>query len=144
MNQKTIPCVCMNARRAANALTHYYDKIFKTTEMTVSQYSLMVNISSARATNITELTRVVKLDKSTLTRTLAPLIDAGYIHSERGKNRREVILSLTEAGENKLKEARPFWEKAQGEMIELLGGEDEADKFVNTLIRLQELKADKN
>ena len=126
MEKNFLPCVCMSARRAANALTNYYDKMFDPLGITVTQFSLMINIKSAATTNITDLTRVVKLDKSTLTRTLAPLIETGYVHSERGQNRREVLLSLTEKGQQK--------------MIELLGGDDEAEKFVDTLIRLQELK----
>ena len=77
MNTKILPCVCMSARRAANALTYYYDKMFENMGITVNQYSLMVNINSVGTTNITDLTRIVKLDKSTLTRTLAPLIEAG-------------------------------------------------------------------
>ena len=126
MEKNFLPCVCMSARRAANALTNYYDKMFDPLGITVTQFSLMINIKSAATTNITDLTRVVKLDKSTLTRTLAPLIETGYVHSERGQNRREVLLSLTEKGQQK--------------MIERLGGDDEAEKFVDTLIRLQELK----
>lgn len=140
MSRNDLPCVCMSARRAANALTYYYDKMFDKMGITVNQYSLMKNIKAAGVTNITELTRIVKLDKSTLTRTLAPLIDAGYIHSERGKNRREVILSLTEKGQAKFEAVYPFWKKAQDEMIELLGGETAAERFVDTLICLQSLK----
>lgn len=140
MSRNDLPCVCMSARRAANALTYYYDKMFDKMGITVNQYSLMKNIKAAGVTNITELTRIVKLDKSTLTRTLAPLIDAGYIHSERGKNRREVILSLTEKGQVKFEAVYPFWKKAQDEMIELLGGETAAERFVDTLICLQSLK----
>lgn len=140
MSRNDLPCVCMSARRAANALTYYYDKMFDKMGITVNQYSLMKNIKAAGVTNITELTRIVKLDKSTLTRTLAPLIDAGYIHSERGKNRREVILSLTEKGQAKFEAVYPFWKKAQDEMIELLGGETAAERFIDTLICLQSLK----
>ncbi len=140
MSRNDLPCVCMSARRAANALTYYYDKMFDKMGITVNQYSLMKNIKAAGVTNITELTHIVKLDKSTLTRTLAPLIDAGYIHSERGKNRREVILSLTEKGQEKFETVYPFWKKTQDEMIELLGGETAAERFIDTLIRLQSLK----
>lgn len=140
MDKGILPCVCMSARRAANALTFYYDRIFEPVGITVTQFSLMINIKSAGTTNITDLTRVVKLDKSTLTRTLAPLIDDGYVHSERGRNRREVILSLTEKGQEKMAEAFPVWREMQQEMTDLLGGEEEAKKFVDTLVRLQELK----
>ena len=111
MEKKFLPCVCMSARRAANALTNYYDKMFDPLGITVTQFSLMINIKSAATTNITDLTRVVKLDKSTLTRTLAPLIETGYVHSERGQNRREVLLSLTEKGQQKMAEAFPGWRK---------------------------------
>ena len=140
MDKKILPCVCMSARRAANALTYYYDKMFENIGITVNQYSLMANINSVGTTNITDLTRIVKLDKSTLTRTLAPLIDTGYIHSERGKNRREVVLSLTVEGKVKLEEISPVWQKIQEEMIIFLGVKEAADKFVDTLIRLQSLK----
>lgn len=140
MDKRFLPCVCMSARRAANALTFYYDRIFEPVGITVTQFSLMINIKSAGTTNITDLTRVVKLDKSTLTRTLAPLIDAGFVHSERGQNRREIILSLTGKGQQKMNEAFPIWRQMQQEMTELLGGEEEAEKFVDTLVRLQELK----
>ncbi|MFR0985346.1 MAG: MarR family winged helix-turn-helix transcriptional regulator [Frisingicoccus sp.] len=98
-------------------MTYYYDKMFENIGITVNQYSLMANINSVGTTNITDLTRIVKLDKSTLTRTLAPLIDTGYIHSERGKNRREVVLSLTVEGKVKLEEISPVWQKIQEEMI---------------------------
>ena len=121
-------------------MTYYYDKMFENIGITVNQYSLMANINSVGTTNITDLTRIVKLDKSTLTRTLAPLIDTGYIHSERGKNRREVVLSLTVEGKVKLEEISPVWQKIQEEMIIFLGGKEAADKFVDTLIRLQSLK----
>ena len=77
MDKKFLPCVCMCTRRAAGALTSYYDKRFEPMGITVNQFSLMINIKSAGTTNITDLTRMVKLDKSTLSRTLAPLIDDG-------------------------------------------------------------------
>ena len=130
----------MCTRRAAGALTSYYDKRFEPMGITVNQFSLMINIKSAGTTNITDLTRMVKLDKSTLSRTLAPLIDDGYIYSQRGRNRREILLTLTEKGQQKMAVAFPAWREMQSEMIELLGGEDEAEKFVDTLIRIQELK----
>lgn len=106
----------------------------------VADTIVVYTIMGTATTNITDLTRVVKLDKSTLTRTLAPLIETGYVHSKRGQNRREVLLSLTEKGQQKMAEAFLVWRKMQQEMIELLGGEQEAEKFVDTLIRLQELK----
>ncbi|MCD8035862.1 MAG: MarR family winged helix-turn-helix transcriptional regulator [Clostridiales bacterium] len=142
MDKQYLPCFCMTARRAAGSLTSCYDKLLADEGITITQFSLMINIKSAKTTNITELTKKVKLDKSTLTRTLAPLIEEGYIHSERGESRREVILSLTEKGQQKTADTFPKWRALQKKMEEYLGGEDEAWDFVNKLIALQQLKYD--
>ena len=71
-------------------MTAYYDRNFAGMDISATQFSLMMNIKEIGKTNIKDLTNVVKLDKSTLTRTLAPLIEKGFIYSEQGKNRREV------------------------------------------------------
>lgn len=140
MNQNQIlPCLCQNTRRAANALTKYYDKAFADSEITTTQFALLKNIQRLGSTNITDLTQVVKLEKSTLTRTLAPLIDAEYIHSERGKNKREIILSLTEKGEEKVASALPAWQMMQAEITDFLGGEENAWDFISKLLKLQDL-----
>lgn len=140
MNQNQIlPCLCQNTRRAANTLTKYYDKAFEDEEITASQFALLINIQRLGSTNITDLTQVVKLDKSTLTRTLAPLIDADYIHSERGRNKREIILSLTEKGHHKVASALPAWQRMQAEVTEFLGGEEEAWDFINKVLKIQKL-----
>lgn len=142
MSREFLPCVCLSARRAANALTAYYDKAFEDLGITTTQFSMMINIKSAGQIRIGDLAKTVKLEKSTLTRTLAPLIDAGYVHSQRGTNRREVMLSLTYKGKEIMSEAFPIWREKQKEMEDFLGGEKEAERFVNTLLKLQSLKMD--
>lgn len=140
MNQETFPCLCLSTRQTASALTSHYDRAFAETGLSTTQAALVLNIHRMGQTNITELARTVKLDKSTLTRTLAPLLRQGYIHSETGERRRETILSLTELGQRTADLAEPLWEATQAELISFLGGEEKAWKFVETLLRLQELK----
>lgn len=138
-DQRSLPCVCINTRRAANALTAYYDRRLAPLCITTGQYSLLANIGRVGSTNITNLTRIVKLDKSTLTRTLAPLVEAGYIEYGAGRNRREVVLSLTGDGQELLDRAIPLWEQAQAEVEDYLGGA-ETRALIDALKKLQDLK----
>lgn len=72
-------------KESGNAMTTYYDRNFAGMDISATQFSLMMNIKEIGKTNIKDLTNVVKLDKSTLTRTLAPLIEKGFIYSEQGR-----------------------------------------------------------
>lgn len=140
MSQEFLPCIYLSLRRAASALTYYYDKEMETLGISTNQFSIIINIKSAGEINMVNLAKILKLDKSTLTRTLAPLIDLGYVYSERGTNRREVILKLTETGEKKANEGFAVWRKIQQEMSEYLGGDESSKNFVSTLEKLQNLK----
>lgn len=53
------------------------------------------------------------LDETTLTRTLRPLVDRGWVAVREGKDRRERLVSITGAGTAKLAKARPAWQRAQ-------------------------------
>lgn len=140
MNKENLPCICLSMRRAASAATVFYDKKMEPLGISTTQFSMMINIKAEKVINMGSLAKLLKLEKSTLTRTLAPLIEKGYIHSERGENRREVLLSLTDKGMSKMDEAFPVWRGLQKEMTEFLGGEEEARAFVATLLKLQSLK----
>ena len=63
---------------------------------------------------------LLALDTTTLTRTLKLLERDGLIVSEPGKDRRERYWVLTAAGEKKIEEARPAWERAQGRLKDSL------------------------
>jgi DNA-binding MarR family transcriptional regulator len=53
------------------------------------------------------------LDETTLTRTLRPLVDRGWVAVRTGKDRRERLVAITGTGTAKLVKARPAWERAQ-------------------------------
>ena len=70
-----------------------------------------------------DLGALTSLDETTLTRNLRPLIDAGWVAIRPGEDRREKLVSLTDAGAAKLREARPAWERAQERLRSRLPGE---------------------
>lgn len=117
----TTPCVCINLRRIAQKVTDFYDKTLEPVGVTVNQYSLLVGISRREGCGTGELARRVKLEKSTLVRTLAPLLRDGLIVDESTGNNRRRRLFLTPAGEDVLKKAFPLWNEAQETVTGKLG-----------------------
>jgi DNA-binding MarR family transcriptional regulator len=78
-----------------------------------TQYSLLRWLRHAGEVRQRDLGALTSLDETTLTRNLRPLIDAGWVAIRPGEDRREKLVSLTDAGAAKLREARPAWERAQ-------------------------------
>lgn len=120
------PCICINFRRITQKITELYDKELSPTGLTINQYSLLVNISRIEGCCISELAQQVKQEKSTLVRTLQPLFKAELIFDRSTNESRRRLLFLTASGKNRLKNARPLWEKAQQQITSTLGcGYDE-------------------
>lgn len=63
------------------------------------------------------------LDRSTLARSLKPLIQAGYIRDGRKEGARDSVLELTEQGTAVLQEAAALWTAAQRQFESRLGQE---------------------
>lgn len=140
MEQSDIPCLCINVRRAANAITAFYDNAMAQTGITVPQYSLMSNLQKMGSANISALADKVHLERSTLLRNLKPLKAAGYIVDNAKKGARDACLSLTTKGIDIVITASPFWEKAQNEVRATIGEKDIVNSFLDSLYRVQRLK----
>jgi DNA-binding MarR family transcriptional regulator len=67
------------------------------------------------------LARLLEIDSTTLTRTLAHLRSRGWLRSEAGTDRRELRLSLTTAGLEEYKRVVPYWQAAQRRLRKELG-----------------------
>ena len=110
------PCICINLRRIAHKVTELYDNALKPSGLTVNQYSLLVNISRLEGCGTGELAGQVRLEKSTLVRTLQPLLRAGLIVDKASDGKRKRCFCITPAGEEKLEAAFLLWNKAQAEV----------------------------
>lgn len=132
------PCHCITLRRAANAITEYYDRAFQELALTTSQYSLLKNLGRLETASTSELAEEVNLDRSTLVRNLKPLQERGLIMDQAKKNTRNHKFVLTDEGYALLEKAVPLWEQAQKEIRAYLG-EENVEQFMKTLYKLQEL-----
>jgi DNA-binding MarR family transcriptional regulator len=124
------PCACSQVRRLARKLSAHYDAILSPEGLTITQYSLIVNIERAGQLSHTFLAEKVGMERTTLTRNLRPLIRAGWVAVAAGKDRRQHLLQITETGKRKLIQSLPLWEQAQSQFLSKIGSQS-----------LQELRA---
>jgi DNA-binding MarR family transcriptional regulator len=117
------PCACANLRRAGRVVTKYYDAVLRPSGLHVSQFTLLQALNKAPEISQQQLAELLEIDSTTLTRTLAPLREKGWLHSVAGADRRELRLSLTAAGRWEYKRALPYWQSAQKGLERALGKE---------------------
>jgi DNA-binding MarR family transcriptional regulator len=119
-NPPPTPCLCNALRQASRAVSRLYDEEMRSNGLRTTQYSLLRVLAKAGQVRQGDLSELTSLDETTLTRNLRPLVDAGWIAVRSGDDRREKLLTITEAGTAKLAEARPAWQRAQARMQALL------------------------
>lgn len=132
------PCNCMNVRRASRAVTQFYDEVLKPSGLTVAQVGLLQHLESAGMTTISELAKMMRIDRTTLNRNMKPLADIGLIAINPGKDSRTRQVMLTEAGKDAVSKAWAMWGEAQASLKEYLGEEDLA-RLVQLLSKLEAL-----
>jgi DNA-binding MarR family transcriptional regulator len=93
-----------------------YDEELRGVGLRTTQYSLLRHLRAAGEVRQRDLGGLTSLDETTLTRNLRPLTEAGLVAIRPGKDRREKLVRLTDAGLAKLRAARPAWERAQERM----------------------------
>src|ERR1700688_3302626 len=117
-----LPCACQNLRRVTRIVTRIYDQELKKAGIEITQFGLLTALAIAGQANQGRLSAGFAMDSTTLTRTLAVLRKRGWVEVKPGKDRRERLFSLTEAGKRRMVEAQPFWEFAEQRLRTGLGG----------------------
>jgi DNA-binding MarR family transcriptional regulator len=72
------------------------------------------------------LARLTEMDRTTLTRNLKPLADAGFVDIAAGTDARSRVVSATARGREARSGARELWRRAQDEVNQALGAEQVA------------------
>lgn len=116
-----LPCACASLRRAARLLTQNYEEALRPVGLRSSQFTVLQTLELAGEITQGNLGRLLAMDSTTLTRTLAIMARSGWIARRRGEDRREWRFRLTPAGADLLKRAYPLWERAQADVRKKLG-----------------------
>jgi DNA-binding MarR family transcriptional regulator len=102
-------------------VTRFYDEILRSVGLRATQLAVLVAVGNEDVMSITALAKFMGMDRSTLTRNLAPLEREGLIRVGNEGWRRSRTVEITKKGRARLREALPFWEKAQETLRQKLG-----------------------
>jgi len=114
-------CLCNRTRMASRAVTRLYDEMLRPVGLRATQLAVLVAVGSREAVSITALAKIMGMDRSTLTRNLAPLKREGLIRVGNEGWRRSRTVEITKTGRARLREASSLWEDAQNALRRKLG-----------------------
>jgi DNA-binding MarR family transcriptional regulator len=119
--QEGSSCVSFNIRKAARAVTQQYDERMRPCGLRSTQLSILGKTLVLEPVTVTRLAEVTVTDRTTLTRNLRLLEQQGLIQVDRGKDRRERKVRLTERGREVLAHVYPIWQAVQAEVATRFG-----------------------
>jgi DNA-binding MarR family transcriptional regulator len=128
-------CYCTQFRRSANALTGVYDDALRPVGLKITQFSLLRALERLGPATFTDIATEAALDKTTISRNLKVLINAGWVTVGSEDDARFKIATLSDAGLKMLRRAEPYWKVAQKQV------EREVRKFMKGPANTQLLEA---
>ena len=109
-------CAATRIRQAARAVSQHYDAVMRPSGLVRTQFTVLVasTLAGPAGVPMSALARVLVLDRTSLTRTLAPLEKAGLVRTARGPaDSRVRLVRITAAGSRRLARALDLWKEAQ-------------------------------
>jgi DNA-binding MarR family transcriptional regulator len=106
-------CTNLKLRQLDRAVTRHYDAHVVPIGLKNTQYSLLSHVVQLGPIQPSALARRMRLDASTLTRNLQPLLAQGWLVQGPGADGRSRLIEATETGRAKRAEAQRAWKQAQ-------------------------------
>lgn len=119
--RQAVPCVGFNTRRATRLITQYYDKALAPSGLRSTQYSLLNALSMLGEASMQDMSIIMAMDRTTLTRNLSPLVKMGLVKVSVGSDRRSRPITVTLKGKSALEKALPYWQEAQSHIVDTVG-----------------------
>ena len=123
MDESSQRCVCATLRKATRSVTQYFDNTLRPSGLRATQFNILAEIRGAGEATVTELTKILVMDQTTLTRSLVLLERDGLLRAVPKPDGRVKSVQLTTKGELVLQAAFPLWALAQENMIKSIGVE---------------------
>ena len=114
-------CTNLQLRQLMRRVSQHYDLEMARIGLKTTQYSLLSYVVKLGPIRPGDLAQAIKMEASTLTRNLKPLIAAGWVELAAGMDGRSRLVTATEAGRDKRTEAQRRWKVAQEGLNQALG-----------------------
>ncbi len=120
-------CICLHLQRAARAVARRFDDALRPLGLTNGQFSILVSLNRAQAPGIVETSRLLGMDRTTITAALKSLERRSLVEVRVVEgDRRRRSLHLTARGRRLVAAALPLWAEAHADTERALTVEPEA------------------
>jgi len=139
MDQKTAEyvinqCACFHFRKASRAVTQLFDRTLAPAGLRSTQLVILVLLQSRKAISLSELSQILGLEQSSMSRIALLLKRNGWVKIQKDKqDQRARTLMLTRVGSRLIDKAAPLWQKAQSLIVKNVG----AAEFDELRVRLK-------
>jgi DNA-binding MarR family transcriptional regulator len=116
-------CTNLKLRQLSRVVTRHYDAYVAATGLKNTQYSLLSHVVLLGPIRPSDLAQRMRLDASTLTRNLQPLVAQGWLQLGPGEDARSRLVEATDEGRAKHAEGQRAWKQAQLALNARLGTE---------------------
>ena len=114
-------CTNLKLRQLSRAVSRHYDTYVAATGLRNTQYSLLSHVLLMGPVRPSDLAARMRLELSTLSRNLQPLVAAGWVSIGPGDDARSRLVAVTETGRAKRAEGQRAWKQAQLALNQRLG-----------------------
>jgi len=119
-------CVAGGVRKLNRMVSAIYDGALADTGLKTSQFSVLVAVFNRGKVRPAELTSLLQMDESTLSRNVERMCARGWLKLERGDDRRSHLIEVTDKGRALIRKCLPAWQRAQDEVSQRLGADSVA------------------
>jgi DNA-binding MarR family transcriptional regulator len=129
-------CLAVRVRALNRAVTALYDDALRPHGLRVGQLNLLVAVARMGTARPGDLCRLLRMDKSTLSRDVEVMRRNGWLEVDDSADARARPLRISPGGRALLEAVVPAWRRAQEQAHRLLGG-DGAEAVMAMARRLQ-------
>ena len=132
-------CICTSIRKSSRNISNIYKSFIKQSGLTINpnQVSILVSTSLLDCPSISEISKNLSMERTTLLRNFNVMKNLGLIEIYATSGNRQKLAKLTKEGEDVLLKIYPFWKMAQNKVKEVMGGD--LEKFRNNLKKVSTL-----
>ncbi|WP_241023857.1 MarR family winged helix-turn-helix transcriptional regulator [Burkholderia sp. Ac-20365] len=94
-------------------MTSVYDDALRPVGLKITQLTLLRGLDRLGEATYNDIASELSLDKTTISRNIKLLIDAGWVDVSSDEDARYKLAKLSPAGARMLKDAEPYWRAAQ-------------------------------
>jgi DNA-binding MarR family transcriptional regulator len=139
LETQSIEGVCVGGcvRKLNRMVTAIYDGALAGPGLKTSQFSVLVAVANRKKARPAELTKLLQMDESTLSRNVERMCARGWLRLERDADRRSHQIEITDKGQALIRKCLPAWQRAQEKVSQRLG----ADTVASLRSALRKLSA---